>query len=68
AFSGCSGLTSVVIGDSVTSIGSFAFSGCSGLTSIKYRGAQTQWNKITKGTNWDSATGNYTITYNYTGE
>lgn len=34
AFSGCSGLTSVTIPDSVTSIGYNAFSGCSGLTSV----------------------------------
>ena len=34
AFSGCSGLTSVTIGNSVTSIGGYAFYGCSGLTSI----------------------------------
>ena len=34
AFSGCSGLTSVTIGNSVTSIGEGAFWGCSGLTSI----------------------------------
>ena len=34
AFSGCSGLTSITIPDSVTSIGSYAFYGCSGLTSI----------------------------------
>ena len=33
AFSGCSGLTSVTIGNSVTTIGS-AFSGCTGLTSV----------------------------------
>ena len=33
-FSGCSGLTSVTIPNSVTSIGSYAFSGCSGLTSV----------------------------------
>ena len=34
AFSGCSGLTSVTIPDSVTSIGKWAFYGCSGLTSV----------------------------------
>ena len=34
AFSGCSGLTSVSIPNSVTSIGTSAFSGCSGLTSF----------------------------------
>ena len=34
AFWGCSGLTSVTIPNSVSSIGSWAFSGCSGLTSV----------------------------------
>ena len=34
AFSGCSGLTSVTIGNSVTSIGEDAFIGCSRLTSV----------------------------------
>ena len=34
AFSGCSGLTSVTIPDSVTRIGGEAFSGCSKLTSV----------------------------------
>ena len=34
AFYSCSGLTSVTIGNSVTSIGSNAFSSCSGLTSV----------------------------------
>ena len=36
AFSGCSGLTSVTIGNSVTRIGSYAFEGCSGLKSITW--------------------------------
>ena len=34
AFRGCSGLTSVTIPDSVTSIEGYAFDGCSGLTSV----------------------------------
>ena len=34
AFSGCSGLTSITIPNSVIIIGEYAFSGCSGLTSI----------------------------------
>ena len=34
AFSGCSSLTSITIGNSVTSIGGSAFRGCSSLTSI----------------------------------
>ena len=34
AFRGCSGLTSVTIPDSVTSIGNYAFDGCSGLTKV----------------------------------
>ena len=34
AFAGCSGLTSVTIGSSVTTIGDDAFNNCSGLTSV----------------------------------
>ena len=68
AFRYCSGLTSITIPNSVTSIGYCAFKGCSGLTSINYRGTEAQWNTISKGYDWNSDTGNYTITYNYTGE
>ena len=68
AFCVCESLTSVAIGDSVTSIGEMAFGDCTSLTSINYRGTEEQWNAITKGIEWDEGTGNYTITYNYTGE
>ena len=68
AFSGCKGLTSITISDSVTSIGSWAFYNCTELTKINYCGTYAQWNAIYKGDYWDYNTGNYTITYNYTGE
>jgi hypothetical protein len=41
-FSGCTGLTSVTIPNSVTSIGDYAFSGCSGLTSVTI-GENVNW-------------------------
>lgn len=61
-------LTSITIPDGVTSIGERAFYNCSSLTSIQYRGTQEQWSAIDKGVEWDNFTGDYTITYNYTGE
>ncbi len=67
-FYNISKIKTVVISDNVTSIGSLAFSGCEMLTSIKYIGTEIQWNTILKPDGWDSYTGNYTVTYNYTGE
>ena len=66
AFGFCESLASVTIPASVTSIGQGAFSRCTDLTTINYTGTEEQWNAITKGENWDSNTGSYTITYNYT--
>ena len=42
----CSGLTSVTIPNSVTSIGSYAFSDCSGLTKVNYLGSVDKWVEI----------------------
>lgn len=46
AFSGCSGLASIALPDSVTSIGSQAFSGCSSLTSIAIPDSVTSIGKL----------------------
>ena len=42
AFLGCTGLTSVTIPSSVTSIWGYAFYGCSGLTELNFLGAPPQ--------------------------
>ena len=68
AFCDCESLTSIDIPDSVTSIGNSAFYVCTSLTSIKYRGTESQWNAISKGSSWYFGAFDYTITYNYTGE
>ena len=64
----CSSLTSIIIPDSVISINQYAFAYCTSLTTINYLGTEEQWNNISKGSDWDLNTGNYTITYNYTEE
>ena len=61
AVTGCTGLSSVTIGTSVTTIGANAFKGCTGLTDITFKGTQAQWTAISKGSNWDNNTGEYTV-------
>lgn len=61
AFFGCTGLTSITISDSVTSIGNNAFYNCGSLTSITFQGTKSQWNAISKGSSWDYNTGNFTV-------
>jgi hypothetical protein len=61
AFYNCSGLRSVEIPNSVTSIGVCAFDGCSSLTDITYLGTKAEWGTIGKGSYWNSFTGNYTV-------
>ena len=47
AFSGCDNLTSVVIPNSVTTIGNVAFLQCNNLDSVYYNGTIEDWCKIT---------------------
>ena len=52
AFAG-SGLTSIVIPVSVTSIGYQAFDDCSNLTTVYYTGSEAEWEQIVIGSDND---------------
>ena len=51
-FSGCTSLTSVTLSDSLKIIDNGAFSGCASLKEIVFEGTTSQWNEITKASNW----------------
>ena len=64
AFSGCQNLTSIYIPKRTVYIEDEAFTDCSSLKDVYYSGNQSDWNKISKGTN-NSCLTNATIHYNY---
>ena len=53
AFYNCTSLTSIEIPTSVTKIKYRAFASCRALNNIYYKGTLTQWNEISKDTNWN---------------
>lgn len=67
AFEDCANLTSITIPVSVTSIGDEAFAYCENLNTIIFGGTPAQWEAISKGSEWDYNTRNYTIYYSAIG-
>ena len=61
AFESCTALDSVAIGNGMTNIYDCAFLDCISLKSITYNGTIAQWNLITKGSAWQSGTGDFTV-------
>ena len=69
AFYCCKSLESITIPNTVTSIGADAFYYCSNLAHIYFKGTETQWNAISKGSYWNekmgtSVSGGTVIHYN----
>lgn len=63
AFSDCTSLTTVIFaeGSQLTSIGERTFHECTSLTSITFGGTKAEWRTISKGSDWDTYTDNYTV-------
>ncbi len=60
-FAGNSVLTKIVIPFTIKSIGVGAFANCLLLEEIEYSGTMEDWTNITKGSGWNSQTGDYII-------
>lgn len=60
-FRDCTSLKNITIPNSVERISNSAFYNCSNLKSITFQGTVDEWNAINKSSNWDGATGSYTI-------
>ena len=56
-FTGCESLKTLTISSKVKSIGECALTYCSSLESISFYGTTSQWDSITKGSNWDGLSG-----------
>ncbi|MBE6529135.1 MAG: leucine-rich repeat domain-containing protein [Ruminococcaceae bacterium] len=57
----CNNLKNVYFSSNLQSIGSEAFYGNTSLANIYFNGTKTQWNAISKGSDWKYNTGSYTI-------
>lgn len=66
AFYGCSGLVSITVPKSLTSLDSETFDGCTSLKTINYTGTEEEWNNMHKDDVFSS--GKYTINFNYVAE
>ena len=71
AFKDCKKLKKVIIPRSIENIKYYSFANCYNLENIYYEGTEEEWNKITKGTNWNGSMGSNieggtVIHYNYT--
>ena len=66
AFFGCTNLKEVTLNIGIKTFGTYVFHGCTSLDTINYKGTQTQWNSISKGSYWNNNTAsNLKINYNY---
>ena len=61
-FGSCNNLTNITIPNSVTSIDEGVFVDCSSLTNITYNGTQSQWNSISKASDWNRSSSIKTVT------
>lgn len=52
AFLDCKSLLSITFGTGITAIENYVVGRCNALATINYNGTKSQWNSLTKGSNW----------------
>ncbi len=57
----CRGIAEITLPNTLISIGESAFRYCESLISINFGGTAMQWNNVSKGTEWNFSTGDYTV-------
>ena len=61
AFEGCTKLTTITLGKALEKIETDGFKNCTSLTAINFGGSKSDWEALTKETDWNASTGAYTV-------
>jgi hypothetical protein len=59
-FEDCTSLEKLVLPTTLQSIGTYVFNNCSVLKTLWYRGSSSQWNNVSKATDWLKANNSLT--------
>ena len=60
-FMNCASLKEISLSGAVTELGPYAFYGCAGLETVRYEKTKADWQSVTKGKSWNTASGAFVV-------